>query len=117
MKNIVKKFLLSTALVAAACGNVIAAETDWIVGKWELAQDPDGNPKDWMEFSADGKVVSINPKNQSMQGSYSVSPQHVAMVFLDSKGQNIPIMLTHSIEKQELQIRSTKTGNISTYKK
>ena len=30
----------------------------WLLGVWELTDDPDGSPTDWMEFRADGTFVN-----------------------------------------------------------
>lgn len=117
MKNIVRKFLVSTLFVASVCGSAIAAEADWVVGRWEMVQDPDGNSKDWMEFSADGKATSISPQGQRTLGSYSISPQSVDIVFSAPNGRSIPIAMINSVDKKELRVRSTKTGNFSTYQK
>lgn len=117
VKNIVRKFLVSTLVVASVCGSAIAAEADWVVGRWEMVRDPDGNSKDWMEFSADGKAISISPQGQRTLGSYSVSPQSVDIIFSAPNGRSIPIAMVSSADKKELQVRSTKTGNFSTYQK
>ena len=45
--------LLLAILVAGA--PALEADHTWLIGTWELSHDPEGNPKDWLEFTADGK--------------------------------------------------------------
>ena len=37
----------------------ISAEANWLVGKWEMTYDPDGDEKDWVEFNGNGEVKEI----------------------------------------------------------
>lgn len=117
MRNIARNFLLSGLLAVAACGSAIGAEGDWLIGKWEMAQDPDGNAKDWMEFAAGGKVASIYPDGRRVPGTYSTSVQAVDIVFSAPNGRSIPIQLTYGADRSELRARSEQTGHTSIYKK
>ena len=90
--------MLALALVGAAAV-VGAADDGWLLGRWELIRDPDGSPKDWLEFTPDGQVVLIKPDGQRL-GARSVI-----------------ITLTPGSDKKELFARSGRTGNTAVYEK
>lgn len=93
-----------------------AGGESWLVGKWELTQDPDGNEKDWIEFTADGQATSIAPSGRRVSGEYVVRDNEVRTTYTVN-GKTIPITLTYSADKKKLLAYSKKTGNTSVYEK
>lgn len=93
-----------------------AAEVSWLVGKWEMTQDPDGNDKDWMEFTPEGQATSIAPSGRRVPGRYEVTDNEVRIVYTVN-GKSIPITLKYSADKKRLLAYSKKTGNTSVYEK
>lgn len=95
---------------------VHAADHQWIVGTWGLAHDPDGNKKDWLEFTADGRAYAISDGGRRMAGEYSIVGSEVRIVY-QHKGKSIPITLRYTPNKQRLLAYSDRTGNTSEYVK
>lgn len=95
---------------------IFAAESDWLVGKWELSYDPDGNEKDWIEFTRQGQAFSISPSGRRVPGEYVVTDSEVRITYI-FKGKSISITLKYTSEKKKLLFYSTKTGNTSVYEK
>jgi hypothetical protein len=102
--------------VLAVTVPLLAAESGWIVGTWEMVRDVDGSQKDWLEFTADGKAFNISPHGRRVPGQYVVTDSEVAITF-SHKGLTIPITLTFTPDKTKLLARSKKTGNTSEYEK
>jgi hypothetical protein len=92
------------------------ADDGWLLGRWELIRDPDGSPKDWLEFTADGRVVAIKPNGQHFGGRYFASETAVQLNYKIGT-QSIIITLTPGFDKKELFARSDRTGNTAVYEK
>lgn len=96
---------------------ILATSSQWIVGTWELFHDPDGDEKDWIEFTDAGEVVSFTQdKTRQVHGTYEVGQDAVRIVY-ELYGQSIPVVLTYKQNKSALFAFSSRTGNTSTYKK
>lgn len=93
-----------------------AADDGWLLGRWELVRDPDGSPKDWLEFTPDGRVVAIKSDGQRFGGRYVASETAVQ---LNYKVGNLSIIITlePGHDKKELFARSARTGNNAVYEK
>lgn len=107
--------MLALALVGAAAV-VGAADDGWLLGRWELIRDPDGSPKDWLEFTPDGQVVLIKPDGQRFGGRYHGSGTEVELNFKVG-ARSVIITLTPGSDKKELFARSGRTGNTAVYEK
>jgi hypothetical protein len=88
----------------------------WLVGRWELTHDPEGNPKDWLEFSAKGKVTSIAPDGRRTLGDYVVAEGEIRMTLLVGE-MRIPITLKIAPDRKRLFTYSAKTKTSATYEK
>jgi len=104
------------ALVIASAVVAAAAEPAWLVGRWELVRDPDGNPKDFLEFSADGQVASIKLDGQRFTGRYVVSDSSVRLNF-QIGARSVVIDLAPAADRKQLYTRSAQTGKIAVYGK
>lgn len=93
-----------------------AAEDDWLLGKWELAYDPAGNPKDWLEFGAEGKATSITPDGRRIPGRYSLNDKQINVTY-SFNGKMVPMVLKFSPEKDTIIVYSEKTKTTSLYRK
>ena len=114
--NLIRAIMLVISFTITLCGQAIGADNSWLVGKWELTHDPDGSEKDWMEFTSDGKVYSINASGRRVPGEYSVSGIDVNITY-SFNGKTIPIHLTHSNDNKKLFAYSSRTGNTAEYQK
>ena len=114
-RPVVMVALLALALVSGAA-EVGAADYGWLVGRWELTRDPDGNLKDWLEFAQDGGVVLIKPNGQRLGGRYDASDTDVQMNFKVGS-QSVIITLTAGFDRKQLFARSARTGNTAVYEK
>jgi hypothetical protein len=94
----------------------VAAEGDWLVGKWELSHDPDGSPKDWLVFEGGGKVTSHSPQGRSVSGDYSINEGSISIVF-DLGNRALPMRLTYTPDRRKLLVHSKRTGNTSEYQR
>lgn len=114
MKKITRMFVLLLTVMTTI--PVFATDHQWLLGKWELSYDPEGNEKDWIEFSESSEVVSITADGRRISGIYKVSDSEVNISF-SYKGLTIPIRYTYTPEKNTLHLFSAKTGNTSVYEK
>ena len=73
--------LLLLILAVLAVLPASAADHAWLVGRWELTHAPDGDPKDWIEFTPDGQTVSISPNGWRTPDAYSVTEREVRAVY------------------------------------
>jgi hypothetical protein len=112
--------LLIVAMLALVLGvgttPVGAADDGWIVGRWELIRDPDGSPRDWLEFASDGRMVAIKSDGQRFGGRYIASETAVQLNYKVGT-QSIIITLEPGHDKKELFARSARTGNTAVYEK
>ncbi len=102
------------AALSVAPGDLSAAS--WLVGRWHMTQDSEGDEKDWLEFTPDGTATSIAPNGRRTPGEYVVADGEVRITFTIG-GRSIPITLTHSPDKQKLFARSKRTSGMSVYEK
>jgi hypothetical protein len=93
-----------------------AAEHAWLVGRWELTHAPDGDPKDWVEFTADGHTVSISPTGRRTPGAYVVTEREVRAVYI-FQGREVPITYTIDPGRTKLLLHSPRTRTTSVYDK
>jgi hypothetical protein len=107
--------MLALALVGGAA-EVWAADYGWLVGRWELIRDPDGSPKDWLEFAHDGGVVLVKLNGQRLGGRYDASDTDVQLNFKVGS-QSVIVTLTAGFDRKELFARSARTGNTAVYEK
>ncbi|MEX2221205.1 MAG: hypothetical protein WEG40_05335 [Candidatus Rokuibacteriota bacterium] len=106
--------LLVLALVSA--GAAWAGDDDaWLYGRWELMHDPDGSPKDWLEFTADGRVATITPTGR-YTGRYVVTGREVQLNYKIGE-RAIFTTLTYGLDRKELFARSARTGYTARYEK
>jgi hypothetical protein len=93
-----------------------ATEDGWILGRWELIRDPDGNPKDWLEFATDGRMTTIAASGQRFHGQYAVTGSEVLLNYKVGN-ESILITLTYGLDRRQLYARSARTGNTAVYEK
>jgi uncharacterized protein (DUF2147 family) len=107
---------MALALVLALAATAGAADQAWLLGRWEMIRDPDGNPTDWLEFATDGRVASIKPSGQRVSGRYVATEAEVQLNFKVGS-QSVIITLTPGSDRTELFARSARTGNTAVYEK
>jgi hypothetical protein len=106
--------LLFAALLGGA--PALASGHEWLLGRWELTHDPQGDAKDWLEFHPDGRAVSVSPNGRRIPGEYVVGDGEIRVVY-SFAGRQIPITLKHSPDRAKLFAPSARTGTASTYEK
>ena len=111
-----RAFAMALTLVLVVAATAGAGDQGWLLGRWEQTRDPDGGPKDWLEFAPDGRVVSIRVNGQRFSGRYVASEAEVQLNFKIGT-QSVIITLTPGSDKKELFARSAKTGNTAVYEK
>jgi hypothetical protein len=89
----------------------------WLLGRWELAYDPDGSAKDFLEFSTGGEVVNISPTGRHTPGMYGVKEEGVRASFVLPSGKTLPLLLVPTPDRRQLKLRSSRTGNTAVYEK
>ena len=117
MSSLFNKVWVIFFIVLILSPNINASERQWLVGVWELHFDPDGDTKDWLEFTSDGKVYSLDSKHKrKVPGKYEMTRNEIDITFY-WKGRAIPVLLTYETGRDALYAFSKKTGSTSMYMK
>jgi hypothetical protein len=102
--------------VACTAQDPSPSSETWLHGKWELSYDPDGSPKDYLTFSADGAVVSSSPDGDEIRGTYTVDGNRLKMVFRrGNKTASAEMEITE--DRSKLLNHSERTGTTAEYTK
>lgn len=102
------------ALIAAPCLNAAEGATSQLVGTWVLCVDPDGSPKDAMEFHPEGYGFILRPDKTKVRFLFSEAGGQVALA-VDAKGKTVTIYLKVDGVHGRLTNRSERTGNEAFY--
>jgi len=102
-------------LVLFAPLQVMAAEDDWVVGKWRQLYDPEDEEIDTLEFTADGDLISRSSIGE-YRGFYMVAPGVVKAV-LSAGSRDLILTFFHNPEKNQLRIVTSDTGIETVYEK
>ncbi len=79
-----------------------AEQAIWLHGNWQLAYDPDGDDKDYMEFLSDGRVhLKSSPTKAYATCDYASKIGHVTIQCM-IKGVERGLSLEVSPDKQRL---------------
>lgn len=114
-----KKSVATVAVIFLALWSsapLLGADGTWLVGKWELSYDPDGNEKDWLEFTKSGEAFSISPNGRHVPGEYVVTDSEINITYTFN-GKIIPMTLKFTPDKRKLLAYSKRTGKASEYSK
>lgn len=109
--------VLLAAMLLGAIAPVRAETASWLIGRWELKFDPDGSPKDFLEFGEGGQVVNISPQGRQAAGVYVIKEDGVKASFALPNGKTLPFLFIPTTDKRQLQVRSSRTGNVAVYEK
>ncbi|MFC3717310.1 hypothetical protein ACFONC_14255 [Luteimonas soli] len=112
-RSIILSFLLLLASLPAVASDSPSQKHDWLTGTWVLCEDPDGSPKDSLQFNPDGTGTVIRAK-----GNIEFLHKHSGLavsLLANANGNAIPIELTASPSHDKLQLHSDQTGNTSIY--
>jgi hypothetical protein len=108
--------VVALAVMLMSAGVAPAADQAWLLGRWEMTRDPDGGPKDWLEFATDGRVTSTKADGQRVTGRYLASESEVQMNFKVGT-LSVIVTLAADADKQRLYAKSARTGNPAVYEK
>ena len=113
-----RHFSLSTiALLASlAVGNAFAAEpaASPLVGRWVLCEDPDGSPKDSLEFFAEGYGFNRRPNAPMSPFLYKEAAGQL-LLMVNARGNLLNIYLGVPEDHSRLTLKSERTGNEASY--
>lgn len=95
---------------------VLAADSNWIEGKWEQSYDPAGSPHDFLEFLPNGDVYNINARGERIGGMYVLADDRVTTVF-SQNGKDVIATFFFDTQHQELRIVTHRSGKETLYRK
>jgi len=58
-------------LTMAGCTENSSQDASWLLGKWELAHNPEGDDEDVLIFDSDDTVTVLAEKGGKIQGDYT----------------------------------------------
>ncbi|MDH5184151.1 MAG: hypothetical protein OEX12_09705 [Gammaproteobacteria bacterium] len=92
-----------------------ADDYHWVVGKWQLSYDPDGSKTDYLEFFANGDVVSSGDYGE-VRGFYIAAHGMVKAVLTVDK-KDLILTFFHNDKHTQLRIVTSNSGKASVYTK
>lgn len=92
-----------------------ADDYDWLVGKWQLSYDPDGSNTDYLEFLANGDVISRGDYGE-VQGFY-IAAHGMVKAVLTVNDKDLILGFFHNEKHTELRIVTSDSGKESVYTK
>lgn len=117
MKKIMFAMVLLLSLGSLLQPWEAAAGNEWLVGRWELFKDPDKQPKDYLEFTQDGKLLVYDAdKKLRYDGAYKINENSIGTV-INIKEIPVSLPMKYSADKKSLYYTFKKTGNTSEYRK
>lgn len=108
--------LVLICLWVAAMMPVLAAEANWIEGKWAQSFDPAGSSQDFLEFLPNGDVYNIDAKGKRIGGMYVLADDRVTTVF-SQNGKDVIATFFFDAQHQELRIVTHRSGKETLYRK
>jgi hypothetical protein len=111
-----RRLLGALILLLAAAALAGAADSGWLIGKWELQRDPDGGAQDLIEFAPDGHVVVAKRGGSRFTGRYHASDSGVQIDYKIGS-QSIITTLVPSSDRRTLYAPSAVTGRNAVYEK
>jgi hypothetical protein len=114
MKTIAVHIAVSAALLLCASPALAAAPALDLTGAWTLCQDPDGSPKDSMQFKSDGTGSVTHADARVTEFLYKVDG-HSLQLLAHVGDRAVPISMSISDDGQKLMAYSETTKNTSFY--
>lgn len=105
------------ALLAVPCFAAATGNNTWLLGQWELTDDPDGSPRDVLVFDQGGRIVSISEDERRTLGAYFVTEDDVMASFPMPGDRSLSLHFVPTPDHRQLKVRSSRTGNVATYTK
>ena len=87
----------------------------WLYREWELTHDPDGDPKDFIEFFEGGQVVHTAHHGRRTTGAFVVRGEDVRVTFMLPQGRTLSLVYAVGSGGRRLLLRSQKTGAVAIY--
>lgn len=107
---------LAVLVIALGVTPAGAADEAWLLGRWQLVHSPAGDPTDWLEFAADGRMTTITASLKRFGGQYAVTGREVLLNYKVGN-ESILVTLTYGPDKERLYARSARTGAVAIYEK
>jgi len=112
-RKLILAFSLLLGSLSAWATDLPRQTDDWLTGTWVLCEDPDGSPKDSLQFNPDGTGLVIRAK-----GNIEFSHRRAGLavsILANANGKAIPIELSAAPSHDKLLAHSEKTGNTAIY--
>jgi len=71
--------------ISACTGGGGEQDTSWVLGKWELAHNPENDDEDALVFDSDGTVTVLAVKGGKLKGSYQFSGDTLKVTLLGAR--------------------------------
>lgn len=114
-----RRFAIPAAIALACLATAWAGDAPtWLVGKWVLAEAPEGTPKETLSFAADKTFTTVqSATGKGYHGSYTVGDEIVTLK-LKRDGKVFATMeLAFDEGKDKLYFQPFKDGPVSYYVK
>lgn len=112
-RNLALSIAFSVASASAIAATAPVESKDWLIGTWVLCEDPDGGPKDSLQFNSNGTGQVISAKG-NIQFIHKHSGLAVSLL-ANANGKAIPVELSATADHGKLLLYSHKTGSTSYY--
>ena len=116
------KLWVALLVIASLAAPSIRAESSsddrpqWLFGVWELTEDPDGSPTDWMEFHPDGTFVNTLGNCKTATGRFHLYQGDIYLA-IEQGGKFLANGSRPNPERTKLLYTSPRTRNTATYEK
>lgn len=108
MRMIPSIVLAVAVLVAlAGCGGEAGSEQDWLLGRWELAYNPENDDEDVILFREDGSVVIQTVDGREINGQYRVVEDRL---YLNLMLPTRPLQVSFAISPDHSRLIFEETG-------
>lgn len=100
-------WLLATILVVlmVGCSEETKQDTTWILGKWELAYNPEKDDEDALIFDSDDTVTVLAEKGGKLPGTYQYS-DGILKISLPTQRKTIEVEFEVSSDHSKLTYAS-----------
>ena len=114
MRHFSLSIIALTILLAAGPASALVRLPSPLVGTWVLCDDPDGSPKDSLEFFPEGYGFSRRP-NAPMSPFLFKEAAGQLLLMVNARGNLLSIYLDVPADYSRLTLKSERTGNEASY--
>lgn len=106
-------------LIYLSISNIaLAGSNDWLLGKWQMTYDPDGDTKDVLSFSKGGEFVTAEASTgREIKGMYVVESDRIDISLIHQGQIFMKLQLTYDGSKNKLYYNPDNTNDPAYYTK